>query len=341
MKAFDPVMNRAVWLHSVVAKLHGRRGLGPRLWCPGQLLCLALCMQAVLAALSWFGASRPLLVFGTLFFLVVAAARFTMWRGRRPGLASLLTGATLGALITCYLARGVWLSFTVASVYSKYYTTQLLLEMIAVVPVCAALGYIMHSIISVCSGAAVIVGSSYASWRAGRGLTGVLPAERLWRVGLYGLGGVVLIVLYRPLEVELCSAVARNCLVRAVNGGPPPFPVEAWLMRLQLGPSADPYAQSADCFMRVYESCRDHLVATGALVHRRFVFRHIVDGSADAAAVWRALFAAFPDNIYTTGLYRRGRPLVIDVYARPKDIPVWERFVRDHDVPNRREASQE
>jgi hypothetical protein len=32
---------------------------------------------------------------------------------------------------------------------------------------------------------------------------------------------------------------------------------------------------------------------------------------------------------------------VIDVYARPKDIPVWERFVRDHDVPNRREASQE
>jgi len=298
-------------------------------------------MQGVLAALSWLGAGPLLLVFGALFFLLVAVARSAMWRGRRPGLVSLLTGGTVGALITCYLARGAWMLFGVAQAYSTYYAAQLLVEMVMVIPVCAAVSYIAHGILSACSGALAIVGSLYASWRAGNRVAAQLSGERLRRVGLYAFVGVLLILLYRPLESELCSALARNFLVRAVNGGPPPFPLEAWLMRLQYGPSADPYAESAECFMRVYECCRDRLVASGALVHRRFVFRHVEDGTADAAALWDALFAAFPENIHTTGSYQPGRPLVIEVYARAKEIPIWERFVREHDVPNLRERSRQ
>ena len=85
-------------------------------------------------------------------------------------------------------------------------------------------------------------------------------------------------------------------------------------------------------FLFLHEACRDRLVKSGALVYREFVFKHIKGHTAAARGVWNAAMITFPDNVYTTSPdHGENAPLVLDVWASPKEMQEWERFVAQHD----------
>ncbi len=304
--------------------------------CATDLLYLPLYVFGVLHVLRSLGASHRLLVLSALFCVGVAAGRRAFWRGRRPGLAAVATGGAMGLLTTCYLVYPLchlrW-QFWMALGYSRSYAAQFVLQLILVSPALGALAYIEHVALSACGYAGRIIFSLYCACRGGERINPRLKGGELKHLGVYLAMLLLLGLLYRPLEEQVCLRAARDFIGRAMSGGPPPFPVEALLMRLQYGSFPSPESEWADCLMRAYEACRDRLVASGQLIHRAFRFEHVEDGTDEAWAVIRAAYRVFPDNVYTTVQHGPGgTPLVIEVYAPPDEIPRWEAFVREHDV---------
>lgn len=319
-------------LHKVTGRGNGSAVAVAKLWSWGGLVSLALSMFAVLGMLGWYGASPAVLVVVGLFLLAVALGRSILWRGTRPGLAATFTGALFGVVILCYLLRYVHVSFPMAQQFGSPFPERLIIEMVAVIPACAALGCAVHIILSACDCACELACTLYSAWGAREPLGTVLRREQFWDIGVYVLLAVIAVGMYRAVETAVCSHVARDCLFRSQDGPPPlVLPVENWLLHLQYGPSVSGLWR--DRFYRLYQSCRDRLVASGALVHRRFVFKHVTSDSKRASAVLHAAFVEFPQNIHTSGNYTPGKPLVLEVYAPPEEIPEWERFVRERDVP--------
>ena len=84
------------------------------------------------------------------------------------------------------------------------------------------------------------------------------------------------------------------------------------------------------------------MVALGDLAYQEFVFTQITVGSRESADFWKRLTQAFPHNIYVTGPeidvdvdYTRQRiPFTFRVWDSPERIPDWDRFVKEHDVPD-------
>lgn len=86
-----------------------------------------------------------------------------------------------------------------------------------------------------------------------------------------------------------------------------------------------------DSFSR-YEHHRDRLVRLGHLVHREFVFEHLVCASEEYRAFWKIVTARF-SSIHTAGNYSEtSEPVRIEVWDTLEMIPKWEAFVHEHDV---------
>lgn len=296
------------------------------------LLCLALCISAVLGLLAWNGASAAVLVVSGLFVMVVVLGRSILWRGKRPAWAATLSGALIGVFSLWYLARNVPLG--VPFVYAKYwggaFRTRLVIEVAAIIPLCAALGFAVHIIFSACDCIVELARSFYSMWRERKPLREGLPRRQMWRLGMYVSVAAIAVVVYRPIEVALCWQLARDSLIRVGKRTPVFLPSEYLLRQLQF----DPMNTWQGFFFDLCSACRDRLVARGVLVHRRFVFKHIKDRTEASRAVSRAVVARFRDNMFTTGTHNPGKPMVLEVYAPPEEIPEWERFVREHDVPS-------
>lgn len=146
------------------------------------------------------------------------------------------------------------------------------------------------------------------------------------------------IILVRIAERSLCLALLRHydqLFVKAERGAiTPPSPLERWFFILQYGYSYELVDrwQSPEAFLHIYEACRDRSVRLGLLKHEVFKFKY-VRVSSRAGQIFRAAIRTFPESIIQGPNWIPGNDFVLEVWAPPDEIPKWEQFVREHDVP--------
>ncbi len=87
-------------------------------------------------------------------------------------------------------------------------------------------------------------------------------------------------------------------------------------------------------WIEALEKHRDKLVEWGYLQRKEFPLEHISYPSLESRRLWEELGKAFPDNPHTTMQgYEPDTPDEIIVWARPENLPEWERIISAHDSP--------
>jgi len=282
------------------------------------------------------GASFGLLVVFAAYLVIVAVGRWALWHGARRGLGAAVVGGAIGVFAVFFVipaayygAGALELPALRRVLLGDSYAAAWYMGMLGAALLFAVVGYLWHLLLSACECIWRLVCEVYLAWQAREPLWAAIRRQSLCRAGGYAFLVAAGALLYPGVEMKLCAVLARQYLSAAI--APPlrsQLPMVEGFMRLQFGSR---YHARPNCCYELYLSCRDRLLACGALVHRRFVFKNVKDGTPAAAGILRAAFAGFPRTIQVEAQYAFGGPLAIDVYAPPREILEWEAFVREHD----------
>jgi hypothetical protein len=82
---------------------------------------------------------------------------------------------------------------------------------------------------------------------------------------------------------------------------------------------------------------RQWLVDLGYFEHRTFRLKHIMTHTPEYRRCWNLMEQAFPFTGYInveSGWPEKPTPMVLEVWDRPERMPLWEKFVQEHDVPD-------
>jgi len=288
---------------------------------------------AVVGVVKFLGGSIAYVVMVLLLTLAVFLGRF--WLGRFMGsLPAVLVMSTIaGVLLSAPMIVYTYQSWFLLRIF--YSAIRLLADMLIGIGFWLVVGLLIYLFSRGC--AAVL---SLGGWFFKLPFLHVEESDsRLrkdkWRAALFLAAIVVAGAAWRPLDVYVCTVAAKHYHLRLMEPGPPPSPLERWALMLQYGydSSIGGYWCPPQGFLYFSEDCRERLVRWGALVHRTFEFQHVRMDSCGAKIV-RAAFQAFPDNVHiSSSNWVRGEPLILEVWAPPDEIPKWEQFVREHDVP--------
>lgn len=318
--------------------VHGVSGNRPY----GQIVVIpCVCMLVLLAMLAWGGARLGLQAFVASWFILVAIARLRLWRGRKPALAASVGGVAMGVALMffiipamCYGPGALDIPSLTHVLVGNPQAIAWYISMLGAVLVFAAFSYVAHLLLSGCECVGELAGALYSAWRTRQPLAAAIPRRRAVHVVGAAFFIAAVAASHPIVQVKVWSLAGRAALSAAMS---PPrrsdLPVVEGLMRLQFGSQ---YHARPKRFYELYLSCRDRLVAAGTLVHRRFVFTNVEDGTAEAAAVLEAVVATFPQNVHIGAPYNLHGGVVLDVYAKAGEVSEWDRFVRHHDKPPRR-----
>ena len=100
----------------------------------------------------------------------------------------------------------------------------------------------------------------------------------------------------------------------------------------ELGPT-----RNQGAYIESHDFHRQRLVELGYLEHRDFSFRYIRTQTPEYRRLWKLLDQAFPFPGYisvTSDWYQEPTPTVLHVWDRPENMPLREKFVQEHDVPD-------
>ncbi len=97
------------------------------------------------------------------------------------------------------------------------------------------------------------------------------------------------------------------------------------------------YSGDQGDYIESHDYHRRRLVELGYLRHRTFTLRNIRSHTPEYRRLWRLAVDLFPPRGYD-GLHsewpEEAAPMMLEVWDRPANMPRWEAFVRDHDVPD-------
>lgn len=161
--------------------------------------------------------------------------------------------------------------------------------------------------------------------------------RRCWLI----VGGVILLLgvaglrAYRPLAVAFHRWRMGTVLKKAYSAAPT---ARVTVRDQWWHPLSGTTARAArSYYMEQYQRSRDRLVALGYFEHREFYLEHIQVSTPESRRFWELVRDTFPDNVHTMMNWAGAdnpEPGVLSVWARPQQMPEWERFVARHDVPD-------
>jgi len=292
-------------------------------------------------------------VFGVVFFTGVLLARVFLFAGRRPWLASSLTGAAFG------IGFGIWSALAAVDysppkwgsdwprgaswggAYSGYgkawYVDDAGIEIAVGAVAFAVVGLIAGAAIGGCFALARLVGRNLArreptSWQRPTQSASDSPGgHRRTRGWAFGWR--------RALCLALIFVAGAGIALRK--------PLQVAYYRYGWESS---YKKTNLCFMPLRyavcdlfgwttqynhweEDCRASLVRLGYFDHREFVFEHIAAPTPQSDQLWQQINRAFPHAAYYEMDHpNEPAPARLRVWDRPERIPRWEAFVVEHDV---------
>ena len=97
------------------------------------------------------------------------------------------------------------------------------------------------------------------------------------------------------------------------------------------------FSNKQSAYIESHDYHRQWLVDLGYLQHRKFTLRYVKTATPEYSQLWELAVNLFPRTDYD-GLASdwddQPTPMVLEVWDRPENMPRWEQFVREHDVPD-------